>query len=400
MHINSKEERDVAIDIILQHNNNLNKEFLLELDYDKLDKVFLDELTFDARKSQKLEVPSRELKLPKEAFVDYNKEPKKNIQDSNLNVKNSKSKSNNEITNFSAFELYNFKLKELPKLVNPYFQKVGLAALVGTSDSGKSTFLRQLALAISLKQEKFLNFSLNAEHHKVIYVSTEDDYRSVSYSIRKQVNHLKNENDLDIKLLKNLEFIFETDGLFQNLESKLNNDKYDLIIIDTFTDVFGEEINSNTQVRKFLNEYDQLAKKNECLIIFLHHIGKRTDKSKPSKDSIIGSQGFEAKMRSVIELRPNINDVKQKDLWVLKANFLDISYKKKSFVLDFDENLIFTSTGIRGTGNSGKTNNKEVIEKVISYYSEGLSTRAIEKEMKGTAYAVSKSTIAKIIKEN
>lgn len=44
---------------------------------------------------------------------------------------------------FNALELYNLEIDTVPKLLDPFFQKVGLAALVGTSDSGKSTFLRQ-----------------------------------------------------------------------------------------------------------------------------------------------------------------------------------------------------------------------------------------------------------------
>ena len=46
---------------------------------------------------------------------------------------------------YSAFDLYNLSITEVPKLLDPFFQKVGVAGLVGTSDSGKSTFLRQLS---------------------------------------------------------------------------------------------------------------------------------------------------------------------------------------------------------------------------------------------------------------
>ena len=115
---------------------------------------------------------------------------------------------------YDAFELYNLEIDNVPKLLDPFFQKVGLASLVGTSDSGKSTFLRQLSLSIVLQKETFIGCKLNCKSNKVIYVSTEDDSNSVSAAIRKQIQYLMvQENNLDFNLLKNLKFIFNTENL-------------------------------------------------------------------------------------------------------------------------------------------------------------------------------------------
>jgi RecA-family ATPase len=81
-----------------------------------------------------------------------------------------------------------------------------------------------------------------------------------------------------------------------------------------------------------------LAKKHKCLILFLHHTGKRTTQHAPNKDSIIGSQGFEAKMR-VLELRPNFSNDFQKDLWGLKSNFLKSKHKRSSYTLEFSNKI-------------------------------------------------------------
>lgn len=302
----------------------------------------------------------------------------------------------------SAFDLYDLETEAIPKLLHPFLQKVGLASLVGTSDSGKSTFLRQLSLAIALKQESFLGFKLDCKYNKVVYVSTEDDSNAVSYAIRKQVNRLAEENEnLQKDLLANLEFIFETEDLFNNLKYKLENDPVDLIVIDAFTDVFSKELNSNIQVRQFLNEYDKLAKSHRCLILFLHHIGKSTMRYSPSKDSIIGSQAFEAKMRVVLELRPNRYDSKLKDLWVLKGNFIDAKLKAKSNVLEMDENLLFNNTGeMADKVQNSKSSNPLLKEEVLKLASEGLSVRKIEEILKGTDFKISKSAIAEIIKKH
>jgi hypothetical protein len=304
---------------------------------------------------------------------------------------------------FNAFELFNLETINIPKLVNPFLQKTGLASLVGTSDTGKSTFLRQLALSVVLKRKDFLGFLIDCEHHRAIYVTTEDDYNSVSFSLRKQIKELqKQDSEISLSDLKNLDFIFDSEDLLKTLNSKLDKNNVDLIIIDAFTDIFSKELNANTQVRTFLNSYSSLANKHNCLILFLHHIGKRTQNTKtPSKDNIIGSQGFEAKMRVVLELRPNIHKPNLIDLWVLKSNFLESKHKNNSYVLSLDENMFFTNTGLRNSKYSeSKSNNPDLIKKVLELYKEGLSTRKIETELKGSEFEIGKSTVNSIIKNN
>lgn len=299
---------------------------------------------------------------------------------------------------FSALDLFNLNIEKVPKLVDPFFQKTGLASLVGTSDTGKSTFLRQLTLSIALKKDDFLGFKLKAKHNKAIYVSTEDGPFSVSYSIRKQIKSICDSED-DIDLIQNLKFIFDSENLYKDLEESLSETPVDLIVIDAFTDVFTGEINANTQVRKFLNKYDTLAKKNDCLIVFLHHTGKKTQYNKPSKDSVIGSQAFEAKMRAVIEIRSNLKVKNQKELWVLKANFLENKEKAKSHVLNFDDSLVFSNTGQRGYISENKSNNDKIKNKIIELREKGYAFRKIEDELKDTEFQVSKSVAQKIYKE-
>ena len=308
----------------------------------------------------------------------------------------------NDYTFSSALELYNETIEEIPKLLDPFFQKVGLASLVGTSDSGKSTFLRQLSLSIALNLENFLGFPLYSNTNQVIYVSTEDDKNAVSFSIKKQIDFLQKEDaTIDLGLLTNLEFMFETDNLLKKLTNRLKRGPVDLIIIDAFTDVFTKELNANTQVRQFLNDFDKLAKKNNCLILFLHHIGKNTMRATPSKDSIIGSQAFEAKMRVVVELRPNQHKQNQKDLWVLKANFLDSSHKTKSYTLEVNDSMVFSSTGERSTkGQSFKSNNPQMMDKVLELHAQGLSLRKIEDALKDTEFKTSKSALGEMIKHH
>ncbi len=345
---------------------------------------------------------SRE-KISPDEFIKNTKNPKKNLSRAELekllnNSKPSKKKVAKSIKKkariedkdtFNALELFNLEIQKVPKLIEPFFQKIGLAALVGTSDTGKSTFLRQLCLSIVLRKKSFCGFALNTKYKKAIYVSTEDGAINTAHSIRKQIENIKDEKD-DLELMKNLTFLFDSNDIIASLEKIIAKDPVDLIVIDAFTDVFKKELNANTQVRNFLNNFDKLAKHHKCLIVFLHHTGKKTQYNKPSKDSIIGSQAFESKMRSVIEIR-NKNS-QQKDLWILKSNFLDHKIKQESFVLNFSKDLTFSNSGLRGTrAVNSKSNNTELLNKIIELNQKGHSFRKIEELLKGTKFEVSKT---------
>ena len=79
----------------------------------------------------------------------------------------------------------------------PIFPKVGLASLVGSSDTGKSTFLRQLALSLALGLDNFVGYKLFPTSRNVIFISTEDDPASTSVSIKKPISKiLQNEDHL------------------------------------------------------------------------------------------------------------------------------------------------------------------------------------------------------------
>ena len=71
--------------------------------------------------------------------------------------------------------LLNQNIKEIPTLLEPLLPKSGLVCLAGSSDTGKSAFLRQLAMSACAGLKTFLGMRLNAEHHSAIYVSTEYD---------------------------------------------------------------------------------------------------------------------------------------------------------------------------------------------------------------------------------
>ena len=313
---------------------------------------------------------------------------------------------------YSGLKLFKFDHEELPKLIEPIFPKVGIVSLVGSSDTGKSTFLRQLALSVALGFGDFIGYTISASNRNVIYISTEDDPASTSISLKKQIKGLYGGNQVSESSLNHLKFIFDfnlnednDENLFNILENDLAETKVDLIIVDAFTDIFSGDINSSTKVREFLNYFSKLAKDNNCLILFLHHTGKRTDKYTASKDNVLGSQAFEAKMRVLIELKQYPNEDSKRTLTITKGNYISSQIKKQSKVLRFDEDkLLFFNEGqilTSSIATLGKTYSKkeEVLPIIKKLHSEKKSVREIESTLKSKGHSIGKSTVSNYINE-
>ena len=239
-----------------------------------------------------------------------------------------------------ADELLLNKAMEIPTLLHPIFPKQGLIALAGSSDTGKSALLRQFAIAVSCHEEHFLGFPIRATHHQAIYVSTEDDELAVRFLLHKQ-NEGKN---YEPARYRGLRFIFESENVLAALDYHLSQIPADVVVVDAFSDLFYGSLNQTNEVRKFLNTYKQLADKHACLIVFLHHTGKTTDRSAPSKHNLLGSQGFEAKMRLVVELRKDQSQDEIRHFCLVKGNYLPKEHKNASYVLRFDEHMLFHNT--------------------------------------------------------
>lgn len=302
----------------------------------------------------------------------------------------------NEIT---ASDLLNRKVESIPCLIEPIFQRVGLAAVAGSSDVGKSAFLRQLAFAVATRQPIFLGWPIVAKHWSSIYVSSEDDENATAfllYSLNKQ----QRQNPADCSRLR---FVFETHDLLNELDRRLTQAPADLVVIDAFGDLYTGDANKTNQIRQFLHDYSQLAQKHECLILWLHHTGKRTDEEAPSKHHVIGGQGFEGKMRLLIELRRDHLDNSRRHLCIVKGNYLPDEYKEQSYVLRF-ENFLFEQTHERVSfeqlakprEEKREENEAAVYEQIIALQEDGWTTQGIADKL---GYK-SKGTISKIIKRH
>jgi len=281
----------------------------------------------------------------------------------------------------SAEELIKMDVSEIPTLLEPIFPKVGLIGFAGSSDVGKSSLVRHFAVSVVLGQKSFIGMSINAQHNRAIYVSSEDSAESLAFLLQK----LNNEYKLPASEYRELKFITETENLLERLELELQSEPTDLIVLDTFGDLYGRSMNESNQVRSFLNDYSQLAQKYQCLVIVLHHTGKRTDEFAPSKHNLLGSQGFESKMRLVVELRPDRHKNSQRHFCIVKGNYLPREFKESSIVLEMNDNFYFSATGGRVSfehlGAAGNTKQIELEYEVLELAQTGISQTAIAEKL-------------------
>ena len=281
----------------------------------------------------------------------------------------------------SGYSMLSKPQQSIDYLLHPILPRTGVAALVGTSDSGKSTLLRGLAMAVASGAKSYLSFPLNIYRRRAIYVATEDDESAISALMFKQIAELGTSSDD----YETLDFFFETEILLHTLDATLAERPADLVVIDAFADLYIGPMNENNRVRTFLNSFSQLAQKHSTLFLFLHHTGKRTESFAPSKHNAIGSQGFEAKMRLVMELRPDPEQNDIRHLCLVKGNYLAEEFKHDSFMLRFTPGLNFEATGERVPfamlRDRTTERDEELLEKMRDMREQGMSYRQIAESL-------------------
>lgn len=246
---------------------------------------------------------------------------------------------------FNAVELLAGNNAELRYLMSPIFQQKGTAVLAGKPGIGKSQLVRQLCIEVALGRKIFLGHELNSVHQRSIYVATEDNQESSSVMVRKQFEGLNEEP------VENLRFIFadtmEQSELLKTLDDELKRLPADLVVVDSFGDVFkGGDTNNNMAMRNTVKIFDKIAKENNCLILFVHHINKAGYSQAPGQEQIQGGAGLVQKVRLAVVLSEGEGDIRY--FSVVKGNYCPKEFRENSLELLFSEKtFLFENTGNR-----------------------------------------------------
>ena len=299
-----------------------------------------------------------------------------------------------ELKNYfiGADEIRNLENLQEDFLVEKLIPKGTLCALVGESDTGKSSLLRQLAISLAYGDKYFLGFKLSESCRNVVYVSTEDSKIGTKNWLDKHLG----EDIIQQEKLEKVVFTYLTDNLVHNIKLIAETNCVDLIIVDSYSDLFSGDMNKATEVRAFLNQYNELANIYGVTIVFLHHTKKSSAGLRPNKNSILGSQGFEAKMRSVLMLTKDTKESSLRHLSIIKGNYVDEKEKKESYILKFNENLSFEYTGERC--NLDNLENDDYLPLARQMRNDGMTLRQISDALKKLGYEVSKSSLERKLK--
>ena len=244
---------------------------------------------------------------------------------------------------YNAVELMEMGSSEPQYLMEPIFPRKGTAVLAGKPDIGKSQFARQLCIQVALGLKDIIGFEINAVHNKSIYVATEDNEESTRESLKKQMLGLGQ------VAKESLRFVFaasmEQEEILKELDKALTDEPADLVVVDSFGDIFtGSDSNNNMLMRNTVKLFDKIAKKHNCLLIFVHHINKGAYNSNPGQEQIQGGSGLVQKVRLAVILSEGVGDTRY--FTVVKGNYCPKQYKQNSIELKFSEGtLLFTKTG-------------------------------------------------------
>lgn len=290
----------------------------------------------------------------------------------------------------TAQELIDNNITEIPWLWDKLIPMRGLTFVSGSSDTGKSTFLRQLSMAIIAGEEDYLGQRLNIQHGSVIYLSTEDDILSLSPRVKKEKDHFRSGANYN-----NLRFIFDSEHIIDRLHEEFIRQPADCIILDAFGDLFDGDINSSSATRSFMNDFKTFTDEHGCAIVFLHHNRKAAASENPDKSDLLGSMAIEAKGRSVLMLSQPGSNIESRLLRIVKGNYLTPEEKKVVYELNF-ANGIFELADTRGPYVSSSSDDS-LRNLVFQLRSDGLTIRDIPEALRGHGYDISKSTVSRIL---
>ncbi|HRH36388.1 MAG TPA: AAA family ATPase, partial [Catalimonadaceae bacterium] len=248
-----------------------------------------------------------------------------------------------ERNSYNAVELLSLGNTKPQYLLEPLFPQKGTAVIAGKPDTGKSQFARQLCIQVALGMPDFLGFSLNLINKSAVYVATEDSMEATTFLLKTQLEGLQE------TAKENLRFIFadtmEQDEILENLEAELKKAPADLVVVDSFGDIFkGGDSNNNMAMRNTVKAFDKIAKQQSCLILFVHHINKGAYRLTPGQEHIQGGAGLVQKVRLAIQLSEGEGPIRY--FTVVKGNYCPKEYKANTLELEFSEKtFLFSFSG-------------------------------------------------------
>jgi hypothetical protein len=294
--------------------------------------------------------------------------------------------------------LFESPVPDNPMLWGHLLPKVGIALIVGSSDGGKSSLMRQFVDAIVFKEPEFLGQKLDARFNSAIYVSSEDTDEDIKRIMKRE--HLAGR---DSDPYDNISYIFDITGIEDKIRELLNIRPVDCVILDSLNDFLKGDVNSAFYSRILLENIRSLVMQYKCLFVIIAHYRKNAPETNPTKNDVLGSQSFEAKARVVISLERDKGNPNDRILRITKGNYVSEDLKNKILKIFPNDDFVFKSAGeflvsIKLPNTSPRKIDDEIGGKIFMLHEQGCSIREIETILKSMGHNISKSSIYEFLK--
>ena len=173
--------------------------------------------------------------------------------------------------------------------------------ITGDSKSGKTCLTQELAVDIA-EGRSWLN-KFKCKQGRDLYLNFEVQEASMFERFRKiyeQLGGAKCSQNLDIWNLRG--FACPLDDISGQIIRKCRNEHYVAIILDPIYKIQGGDENSASDIAKFCNEMDHIARETGASVIYNHHHAKGSQGEKKAIDRGSGSGVFARDPDAIIDL--------------------------------------------------------------------------------------------------
>lgn len=196
-----------------------------------------------------------------------------------------------------AGDIYAAAPKSPSFLVESFIPKVSLNILAGSPESGKSTALRTLAVALAQGKPDWLGFKLGYKYQDIPASVLLWHLEESENEVRRHLVELGLDGTESLVLVS----LESGDTPTMCLDMACKTYKPDLVVIDTFGEFCGvKSINDYGETQERLQELRQIVNENETCIILTHHTPKVAT---TTENAVLGSTAIRAGVDSAFLLR-------------------------------------------------------------------------------------------------
>ncbi|MCX6792920.1 MAG: AAA family ATPase [Candidatus Falkowbacteria bacterium] len=197
----------------------------------------------------------------------------------------------NDLKISTCQELLNYEVEPEYFIVKPLIPENAITNIC--SDSGKGKSLLALIIAYHIASGKPLFDEFPVKQGGVLLIDQEQNLNTVVSRFKKVVTE-----NLPIDYIIDQKFLITDEENFECLIKKIKEQKYKVIIFDTFTEIHDKEENESGPMKIVNRKLLELIRRTNVSLVYLHHLRKPFKNEKLSQSSSRGSGEIIAKCSS------------------------------------------------------------------------------------------------------